>query len=192
MVTSARQLRLAGLLRGEELRGVSLLVPCTGQLPLGVGVGKVGHTVVPHALRVLAHLLHEGWGPRVSRVRRPGPGRGIFPSRQGTSDRFAARGRRRGIRRWPRGRETWAPRCPACTARTGGPLPPPPSSSSHHCRHPCRTRPTRIAQPTRVPRPAARSTSPGPMDASYRPAVVVLRLWWFVFLAWGLCYAGRH
>src|SRR6266508_5816870 len=64
MVTSARQLRLAGLLRDEELRVVSLLVPCTDQLPLGVGVWKVGHTVVPHALRVLAHLLHEGGVPK--------------------------------------------------------------------------------------------------------------------------------
>ena len=63
MLTSSRQLLPAGLHRGTEL-GVPLrLVPRAAQPPVGVRIGKVGHTVVPHALRVLAHLLYERWVP---------------------------------------------------------------------------------------------------------------------------------
>src|SRR6266511_5144911 len=41
----------ARLLRGTELRVVFLLVAEAAEPPFGVGVGEVGHTVVPHALR---------------------------------------------------------------------------------------------------------------------------------------------
>src|SRR6266496_4159300 len=61
MVTSPRQLLAAGLHRGSERRVVLLLVAGAAQLPVGVRVGIVGQTVVAHALRELAHLLHSGW-----------------------------------------------------------------------------------------------------------------------------------
>src|SRR6266545_1938602 len=60
MLTSAGQLLAAGLHRGAERRVVLLLVGGAAQPPVGVRVGKVGHTVVSHALRELAHLLHRG------------------------------------------------------------------------------------------------------------------------------------
>src|SRR5712691_1812450 len=41
----------ARLLRGTELRVVLLLVAEAAEPPVGVRVGEVGHTVVPHALR---------------------------------------------------------------------------------------------------------------------------------------------
>src|SRR6266540_3017736 len=63
MVAASWQLLAAGLHRGTEFRVVLLLVAGAAQPPVGVGVGKVGHTVVPHALRELAHLLHNGWVP---------------------------------------------------------------------------------------------------------------------------------
>src|SRR5215510_6843838 len=63
MLTSSRQLLPAGLHRGSEL-GVRLgLVTRAAQAPVGVRVRKIRHTVVSHALRVLAHLLHKGWIP---------------------------------------------------------------------------------------------------------------------------------
>src|SRR6266511_5722553 len=61
MVASAGQLLAAGLHRGSERRVVLLLVAGAAQLPVGVRVGEVGQTVVAHALRELAHLLHSGW-----------------------------------------------------------------------------------------------------------------------------------
>src|SRR6266545_6029185 len=61
MVTAPRQLFAALLLRGTELRVAFLLVAGAAQPPVGVRVGKVGQTVVAHALRELAHLLHRSW-----------------------------------------------------------------------------------------------------------------------------------
>ena len=61
MVASARQLLAAALHSGSERRGVLLLVALAAQPSVGIRVGKVGHTVVAHALRELAHLLHSGW-----------------------------------------------------------------------------------------------------------------------------------
>lgn len=63
MLTSSRQLLPAGLHRGTELGVTLVLVARATQPPVGVRVRKVRHTVVPHALRVLAHLLYEGWVP---------------------------------------------------------------------------------------------------------------------------------
>src|SRR5262252_2437028 len=63
MLTSSRQLLPAGLHRGAVLGVPLLLVTRAAQPPVGVRVRKVRHTVVPHALRVVAHLLHESWIP---------------------------------------------------------------------------------------------------------------------------------
>src|SRR6266540_1223350 len=52
MVASAGQLLAAGLHRGSERRVVLLLVAGAAQLPVGVRVGEVGHTVIAYALRV--------------------------------------------------------------------------------------------------------------------------------------------
>src|SRR6266704_2329046 len=60
MVASPRQLLAAGLHRGSERRVVLLLVAGAAQPPVGIRVGEVGQTVVAHALRELAHLLHSG------------------------------------------------------------------------------------------------------------------------------------
>src|SRR6266542_1039280 len=59
----------ARLLRGTELRVVSLLVAEAAEPPVGVRVGEVGHTVVPHALR------KDERGLRVRGGRRLIPGR---------------------------------------------------------------------------------------------------------------------
>jgi hypothetical protein len=60
MLAAARQLAAAGLHRRPELRVVLLLMAGAAQPPLGVRVREVGQTVLPHALRELAHLLDEG------------------------------------------------------------------------------------------------------------------------------------
>src|SRR5262245_13811298 len=60
MLASARQLLAAGLERGTERRVVLLLVAGAAQPAGGVRVGEAGQAVVPHALRELAHLVHEG------------------------------------------------------------------------------------------------------------------------------------
>src|SRR6266542_6217433 len=60
MVPSARQLCAARFHRGLESGVALLLVGDAAQAPLGVRVGKVGPTVVAHALRELAHLLDKG------------------------------------------------------------------------------------------------------------------------------------
>src|SRR6266508_6529724 len=65
MVTAPRQLFAALLHRSTELRVAFLLVAGAAHPPVGVRVGKVGQTVVAHALRELAHLLHIGWVPSV-------------------------------------------------------------------------------------------------------------------------------
>src|SRR5262249_51472108 len=58
-VTPARQALAALLDGGAELRVTAVLVAGAAQLPVGIGVGKVGHTVVPHALGIPAHLLDK-------------------------------------------------------------------------------------------------------------------------------------
>src|SRR5215472_18091489 len=61
MLASARQLLAAGPERGTVPGAALLLVAGATQPAVGVRVGEVGKTVVPHAPRELTHLLHEGW-----------------------------------------------------------------------------------------------------------------------------------
>src|SRR5262249_60529311 len=80
MLASARQLGAAGLERGAIARVALLLVAGATQPPLGVRVGEVRHTVGPHALRELTHLVHIGrvsellvlaaWGQSAARLLR--------------------------------------------------------------------------------------------------------------------------
>ena len=65
MVTSPRQLLAAGLHCGTVRGVVSLLVTLAAEPPVGIGVGKIGHAILPHALRELAHLSDIGWVPGV-------------------------------------------------------------------------------------------------------------------------------
>src|SRR5262245_43152807 len=72
MLAAWRQVA-ARLLRGLE-RGVALLLVAeAAEPPVGIGVGKAGHAVIPHALRKRERLLPASSAPRkVARRRAAG------------------------------------------------------------------------------------------------------------------------
>jgi len=59
LVCAARGQVAAFFHRGKELRIVLLLVAGAAEFAVGLGVGKLGHPVVPHALRVPAARFHR-------------------------------------------------------------------------------------------------------------------------------------
>src|SRR5215831_8214171 len=63
MLAAWRQVA-ARLLRGPERRVVLLLVADAAEPPAGIGVGKAGHAVIPHALRKRERLLPVSGLPR--------------------------------------------------------------------------------------------------------------------------------
>src|SRR6266511_5203676 len=100
----------ARLLRGTELRVVFLLVAEAAEPPVGVGVGEVGHPVIPHALRKVERGLLRVCG-----------GRRLIPRRaagcQQCEDAEQRRGSSRGhesppARSWVTGHRSIAPSKP--------------------------------------------------------------------------------